>query len=61
MSEVSMQELTLQDADLLPDREALQTPYWNAVINAYNIAVAAPDSTGNALAHADQTIVVVQN
>lgn len=50
MIEVSTQELSLQDADLLPTREAL------SFIHATNVAVAIGR---NAHASAVQTIVVI--
>jgi|SwirhirootsSR3_FD_contig_31_15202087_length_757_multi_9_in_0_out_0_2 hypothetical protein len=50
MIEVSTQELSLQDADLLPAREAL------SFIHATNVAVAVGR---HAVAHAEQTIVVI--
>jgi hypothetical protein len=60
MNEFSIQELSLQGADLLPAREALST--WNTSdIDAYNTALAATFGSGLAAAHADQTIVVIQN
>ncbi|MTD53077.1 hypothetical protein [Amycolatopsis pithecellobii] len=60
MTEFSIQELSLQGADLLPAREALST--WNtATINALNAALAVNHGSGLAAANAEQTIVVIQN
>ncbi|TVT51823.1 hypothetical protein FNH05_14110 [Amycolatopsis rhizosphaerae] len=66
MSEVSIQELSMQDAELLTAREALGT--WglrrhgagHATINAFNQAVAIGGRCGDAFANANQTIVQLQ-
>jgi hypothetical protein len=58
MIEVSKQDLSLQDADLLPTREALQANA--AAVLAINAAVAHAHGAGAALARAVQTVVVVQ-
>lgn len=66
MSEVSIQELSLQDAELLTAREALGT--WgghhhgagHATINAFNLALADGGRCGDAFANANQTIVLLQ-
>lgn len=56
---VSTQELSVQDAVLLPVREALQA-MPGAVVNATNLAVAVPGSSGDALADGGQTAVLFQ-
>jgi hypothetical protein len=59
MTELSILELSGQDADLLPTRETMDA--WSD-INAFNLAVAFPNNGfGSAEAHADQTIVLLQN
>ncbi|HET6502844.1 MAG TPA: hypothetical protein VFG87_18985 [Amycolatopsis sp.] len=54
MTELSM--LELQDAALLPAREAMQT-LTNVITN---VAVAVPEAAGNADADANQTVVILQ-
>jgi hypothetical protein len=55
MSEVSMQEISLQDADLLTAREALST---FQDVDASNLALAFAKHGGHATAAAIQTISV---
>jgi hypothetical protein len=55
MSEVSMQEISLQDADLLTAREALSTCQN---VDATNLALAFAKHGGHATAAAIQTISV---
>jgi hypothetical protein len=60
MIELSM--LELQDAELLPAREALQgAGSVNLSIVAFNTALALPEDDGNAIANAHQTIVALQS
>ncbi|HET6502172.1 MAG TPA: hypothetical protein VFG87_15555 [Amycolatopsis sp.] len=59
MIEVSMQELSLQDADMLPTREALDSNSF-AFVHAVNVAIAEAEGDGDAIAKATQTIVVLQ-
>jgi hypothetical protein len=61
MSEVSMQEVSLQDADLLTTREALG---WTSLplhadVEAFNQAIAFAQH-GDACAAAKQNVVVLQ-
>jgi hypothetical protein len=58
MIEVSMRELSLQDADMLPTREALNSNRFTFVdVDAFNAAF-AESHRGDAVATAIQTIVV---
>lgn len=60
MTGLSMLELSVQDADLLPAREALQGTNI-ATISLFNLAAAIPQSVGTATAEATQTLVVLQS
>ena len=55
-----MTELSMQDAELLPAREALQASATSSILAA-NIALALPEEDGDALANATQTLVVIQS
>lgn len=57
MIDVSMQDLTLQDADLLPTRETLYAS--NTFVTAFNLATAEGGVFGDADATAIQNVVVL--
>ncbi|TVT51822.1 hypothetical protein FNH05_14105 [Amycolatopsis rhizosphaerae] len=56
---VSTQELSAQDIEVLPVREALQVNSFNNLITTINAAVAIPQGAGDASANASQTSVVL--
>jgi hypothetical protein len=39
---LSMHELSVQETELLPDREALQALSWDTVVHATTVAVSVP-------------------